>query len=499
MSEPALPSDAIISAVEQAGGRVTVADVASGAGVSLSEAKKSLTALAQLADGHLEVSSDGQLIYAFGSVRATLLAKSSKARIMESWKKVEPVMFYLMRVSFGVALLASIALIFTAIVALQSSTRRDDDDREGGSFGGGGGMFRMGPSFWWGPSPFDFLFWNSYQPYGVNRYEEPEEKMSFLESVFSFLFGDGDPNYGIAQKRSQAVGQLIRSNGGALTAEQLAPYMDPDYDYGQSTTVDESWVLPAVTEFGGVPDVTADGDIIYVFDDMQTSAIGTGDTTLGDRSTKELQAMAMREGISTAGMYDKSDLVAGITSALEYRRSTGSPGGGASQSLSATGQGMLVEDQYEFSLASQGQLIMVGVLAAVNLGAGLYLANLLASPVLVGKTLVGLLGFVKGALPFLLAYGTAFAVIPALRYFKMQRDNKTIEERNRKRATWSYALKIGGEEVTRKIGAAQARAQGLTTVGKDDVEYTTGQSIEEQGLDLKMFDEQYNLKSEDSK
>ncbi|KAJ1483247.1 hypothetical protein T484DRAFT_1801066 [Baffinella frigidus] len=199
---------------------------------------------------------------------------------------------------------------------------------------------------------------------------------------------------------------------------------------------------------------------------------------------------------------------------------------------------MLVEDQYEFSLASQGQLvmvgllaagqlvmvgvlaavnlgqlIMVGVLAAVNLGAGLYLANLLASPVLVGKTLVGLLGFVKGALPFwrtafavhsgagalpfllayggalpfLLAYGTAFAVIPALRYFKMQRDNKTIEERNRKRATWSYALKIGGEEVTRKIGAAQARAQGLTTVGKDD------------GLDLKMFDEQYNLKSEDSK
>jgi len=21
----------------------------------------------------------------------------------------------------------------------------------------------MGPSFWWGPSPFDFFFWNSYQ------------------------------------------------------------------------------------------------------------------------------------------------------------------------------------------------------------------------------------------------------------------------------------------------------------------------------------------------
>ena len=35
----------------------------------------------------------------------------------------------------------------------------------------------------------------------------------------------------------QAVGALIRANGGALTADQLAPYVDPDYDYGESTMV----------------------------------------------------------------------------------------------------------------------------------------------------------------------------------------------------------------------------------------------------------------------
>ena len=43
----------------------------------------------------------------------------------------------------------------------------------------------------------------------------------------------------------------------------------------------------------------------------------------------------------------------------------------------------------------QGQLVMVGLLGAVNLGAGFYLANLLSSPVLVGKTLIGFLGFVQ--------------------------------------------------------------------------------------------------------
>jgi len=133
-----------------------VADVASGAGVSLDEAKRSLTALAQLAEGDLEarparqppprrvanvparpsaerrravhrpptaaaaaqVSSEGQLVYSFRGVRSTLLAKSSKARAMEQWKKVEPVLFYLMRVSFGVALIASIAIVFTGVTFL---------------------------------------------------------------------------------------------------------------------------------------------------------------------------------------------------------------------------------------------------------------------------------------------------------------------------------------------------------------------------------------------
>ena len=54
--------------------------------------------------------------------------------------------------------------------------------------------------------------------------------------------------------------------------------MDVDADYGQASRVDESWVLPAVTEFGGFPEVTADGDIIYTFEDMSIHIpSGTGD------------------------------------------------------------------------------------------------------------------------------------------------------------------------------------------------------------------------------
>lgn len=45
--------------------------------------------------------------------------------------QVAPVLFYMVKVSFGIALISSIALIFTAILVLQSSSRDDRDDRRG--------------------------------------------------------------------------------------------------------------------------------------------------------------------------------------------------------------------------------------------------------------------------------------------------------------------------------------------------------------------------------
>jgi len=142
----------------------------------------------------------------------------------------------------GVALLSSIALIFTAIFVLQNSNRDDRDDRGNRGYSGGFGGGGFGYSYMWGPSPLDLFFYNSYQPYGINRYQDPQE-LSFLESVFSVLFGDGDPNANLEERRSKTVAQLIRAKGGAVTAEELAPYMDPgDAPPASDDLVDESYV-----------------------------------------------------------------------------------------------------------------------------------------------------------------------------------------------------------------------------------------------------------------
>lgn len=211
--------------------------------MSLSQARKDLTALASLTKGDIAVSNDGELIYNFPSnVAGVISSNSAKFRAIQSYEKVKPILFYLVRVSFGVVLLASLLAIFSTIFFISSSSSSDSDDRRRNDRGFGGG----GMGFWWGPSPFDFFYYRPYYGYygampGERR--DPDE-MGFLESVFSYIFGDGNPNERVEEQRLSLAANMIRQNQGAVTAEQLAPFCDeapkPEVEYAtESATVDE--------------------------------------------------------------------------------------------------------------------------------------------------------------------------------------------------------------------------------------------------------------------
>lgn len=55
----------VMDAVEQLGLRVTLGDIASSTGLALHEAKQELLNLAQKAEGHLQVSRQGEITYVF--------------------------------------------------------------------------------------------------------------------------------------------------------------------------------------------------------------------------------------------------------------------------------------------------------------------------------------------------------------------------------------------------------------------------------------------------
>lgn len=81
--------------------------------------------------------------------------------------------------------------------------------------------------------------------------------------------------------RYRVVAQIIRENGGAVVAEQLAPFLDPPEPKADAESytvkvgeavVDESFMLPVLTRLNGRPEVTEEGQIVYVFPELMTSA-----------------------------------------------------------------------------------------------------------------------------------------------------------------------------------------------------------------------------------
>jgi hypothetical protein len=143
----------------------------------------------------------------------------------EAWGKIAPVLFYIVRASFGVALVASIVLVFTTIIVLLSSSKTKNSgsskssssSRSSSRSSSSGYSSRrsrsssLSPEKLFGDSPFDIFYYDSSNPYGRNRYPSRGSGMSFLEAVFSFLFGDGDPNAGLEARRTRAIAQAVAS------------------------------------------------------------------------------------------------------------------------------------------------------------------------------------------------------------------------------------------------------------------------------------------------
>lgn len=411
----------VMQAVEQLDYRVTIGDVATKSGLNVNLAEQDLLALAAEAGGHLQVAESGDVVYAFPKdFRAILRNKHLRLQLQEWWNKVWRVLFYLIRISFGIVLLLSIALIFIAIFIILASLNRDGDSDQGGSSrSDGGGVFM--PHVWLGPD----LFW-FFDPGYDRRYRQRErsassqgKQMNFLEAIFSFLFGDGNPNADLEERRWQTIGTVIRNNGGAVVAEQIAPYLD---SVGQGYAREyEEYMLPVLTRFNGRPEVSPDGQLVYHFPELQTTA---------------------------------------------------------AQRHSQPAPAYLREWTWRFSSAGSGQIIGAIALGSLNFVGALVLGSLLADGAAAAQ-LGGLVAFVQSIYWLLLGYGTAFLVMPLIRYFWIQWRNRRIEARNQKRQDRAVMLNQANADLQKKLAYAHQFA-AETVVRQEDLVYTTETDLLEQ-------------------
>lgn len=415
------PNPSIMQAVEQLGYRVTVGDVASKAGLELNLAERGLLALASDAGGHLQVAETGDIVYLFpNDFRTILRNKYLQLQLKDWWEKVWRILFYLLRISFGIVLLLSILLIFLAIavIIISVNSSKDSDSRSDSRSSGGGIIFL--PYFWFGPDWYWFLSWDYNSPHR-HRQSQPKE-MNFLESVYSFLFGDGNPNADIEERRWQDIASAIRNSKGAVAAEQIAPYLD---DLGASYAKEyEEYMLPVLIRFNGRPEVSPEGQIVYHFPDLQTAAKA--------RHSQQVSPY-------------------------------------------------LQEIPRRFSKATSGQLMLAAGLGILNFVGGLVLGSLLKDGT-VAAQLGGLVAFAQSIYWLLLGYGTAFLAVPLIRYFWIQWKNRKIEARNFTRQQRAEILTQPDEDLQKKLAfARQFAAERI--IGSEDLAYTTETDLIEQEIE----------------
>ena len=419
------PNPKIVKSVEKLDYRVTVGDVAAQAGLELNFAQQGLLALASEAGGHLQVAESGDVVYLFPkNFRSILRNKYWQLRWQQTWSKIWRVLFYIIRISFGIILIASILLMLVAIIAIAIAMSSANNDREGNNrgYGGGyggsyGGVFFM-PRFWIG----DIFWW--FDP-GYNRRRRQRRRqttgnyqVNFLESVFSFLFGDGNPNADLAEYRWQAIGSVIRSNKGAVVGEQIAPYVD-------EIDRDEDYMIPVLSRFNGYPEVSPQGDLVYYF--------------------PELQVMASRR---------------------------------QPESIPATG--CLQEKLWRFSQANGGQITLAAGLGALNIILAFVLETLLQDSTIAAE-LGGIVAFADSISWFLLGYGVLYLVIPLVRYFWIQGRNPKIVKRNQAREQRAIALNQPDQSLRQKLSYANQFAQ-QKIISDSDLAYTTEDDLLDQNI-----------------
>ncbi|XP_052143102.1 uncharacterized protein At5g03900, chloroplastic [Oryza glaberrima] len=431
-----LPSgvrDRAMEAVDHFGGRVTIGDVASRAGLQLAQAERALQALAADTGGFLEVSEEGEVLYVFPKdYRAKLAGKSFRMKVEPLIDKTKEVGAYLVRVSFGTALIASIVLVYTTIIAIISSS--SDEDNRGRRRRSYDSTIII---------PTDLFWYLDADYYRRRRRVEKEDGMNFIESIFSFVFGDGDPNDGLEDKRWKMIGQYISSNGGVITAEELAPYLDVPPISEQSKD-DESFILPVLLRFQGHPEVDEQGNILYRFPSLQRTASSKGS--------------GVRE-------YVGNKWSAMFSSVEKY----------------------LEEKPWKFSKANASERAMVAGLGGLNLFGVIILGNLLKQMTVPPG---GLISFVAQLFPLLQVYAGSFFAIPLFRWFLLRKTNNGIERRNKAREQRAQELALPEPSLRRKLLSARDMAQ-RKVITPEEIVYTTEKDLLDQDYEVKEWEKRF--------
>jgi hypothetical protein len=243
----------LLEALRGRGGKLTKADAIAVSGLPEPEAERALTGLLKEYRSHLAATESGELVYEFDPAFERRGALTWRERLAAAGAVLWTGFTFLFKVSIVVTLVVYFALFVAMLLALIVARRSDDDDDRGG-FG-----FGFADLFWiWGWDP-------GFGGRPARRRLAGGPRKPFYKSVFDFVFGPprAKPDALADEKEILAA---IRARKGRIGAVDLVQLMGWDFERA------EEEATRLLVDYGGEPEVTDDGVVIYVFRDLRKTA-----------------------------------------------------------------------------------------------------------------------------------------------------------------------------------------------------------------------------------
>jgi hypothetical protein len=255
--------DTLVSHLRSRRREATVADLVTGTGLPTYQVEQGLRGVLTEYAGHLKASESGELVYYFPwPMRSTTrgFGPSLRRGFRAFRKGAAAVLSFLFKIWIVAMLVgyfvAFIVVAVAAVVAATAASMAGNKDRRGRSSGSGQGLFLVMRLL---DLVLRMWFWSNLAGGGRRGGRAREEGKPFYRSVFSFVFGDPDPNREHDGALTRYLLSYLRAHRGVITLEEVMAATGRDAEGAQLLL--HRWLV----EFEGDPRATDDGTVVYAF------------------------------------------------------------------------------------------------------------------------------------------------------------------------------------------------------------------------------------------
>jgi len=254
----------------------TAADVCADTALPLAVVRELLPKAADEYSAGLRVTESGEILYDFphgfkSRYRGfSAFVKKTAKKCFSFLKKASSLFFKIwimvMLIGYFIFFLALAAASVVISIAARSSNNNTSSD----SGFGGLNLFGIMWHLW-----FYSEITRPSGDYGYERIKKPaKEKRPIHKAIFSFVLGDEDPNKNWEDQENKAFIAFLQANRGVCSLFEYMAYS------GRNSTEAQEGILSFCSKYGGSPEVTEEGTIVYRFDELLLKSDNAGFSAL---------------------------------------------------------------------------------------------------------------------------------------------------------------------------------------------------------------------------